>query len=371
MKPVLIVFSILALVAMAFSGCSAVKTGGAVGGDAQRISGDFPAAESSRALFESSLISESGYDQGVYDMLFDALMTELERLNAFGAGGGDRGASFYNPEYGATDLQYEAETGKLSWRYTLTGDYDLSGEVGISDITPIALNYGAVVGDGVGDDDLEAWIDGDGDGVIGVPDVTVIARNFGRQNLGSRVLSVAYLDDFDGVIPMDFLFLRAASEVTFPPVGWTEIAVVSPEEAHISATPRFEIPLPAGTQRFVCVETRGKWGYSLSSWLIDLLTPDEEKVSVHTFTGMGAWKDRDVYDGRIAVALKYGLEDERIQAFISASGIAVDSVLPDGLAIGASLPAQTSVEYAVESFAADYPDAVEFAEPSPVIWWWS
>lgn len=367
MKPVLIVFSILALVAMAFSGCSAVKPGGPVNGDTQRISGEYSANASLRPPIENSEESVSGYDQGIYEMLLDALMIELERLNTFGAGGGDRASSFYNHEYDETDLRYDAETGKLSWRYTLSGDYDLSGEVGIPDITPIALHYGAVVGD----DDLEAWIDGDGDGVIGVPDVTVIARNFGRQNLGSRVLSVAYLDDFDGVIPMDFLLSRATSEVTFPPMGWTEIAVVSPEDALISATPRFEIPLPAGTQRFVCVETRGKWGYSLSSWLIDLLTPAEGKVSVHEYSGAGIWSGRSVYTGRIAIKLKAQLDDENIKAFVADSGIEVDAVLPDGLTIGASLPAQTSVEYAVESFAEDYPDAVEFAEPSPVIWWWS
>ncbi len=369
MKKAILVLVTLPILAFAFSGCLAAKSGGAVTGDAQRISGDFYTASSLRAAFEGSFISGSGCDKGVYEMLIDALLTELKQIE--NAGGDGRAASFYNPEYGETDLQYDVETGVLSWRYTLAGDYDLSGEVGIPDITPIALNYGAKVGDGEGDDDLEAWIDGDGDGIIGVPDVTIIARNFGKQNYGSRVLTVAYLDDFDGVIPMDFLFSRAASEVTFPPGGWTEIAAFAPANVLLSANPHYEIQLPAGTKRFVCVEKRDKWGYSLSSWPIDLLTPDEEKISVQTFAGFGKWKDRDVYKGRIAVTLKNAFEDERTQDFVSVSGITVDRVLPDGVTIGASLPAEISVEQAVETFSSAYPDAVESAEPSPVIWWWS
>lgn len=56
------------------------------------------------------------------------------------------------------------------------GDYDRSGEVGIPDITPIALNYQAVVSDYI--DNPLAVIDGDKNGEIGIPDLTVIAQNY-------------------------------------------------------------------------------------------------------------------------------------------------------------------------------------------------
>lgn len=66
-------------------------------------------------------------------------------------------------------------TVEIRWRYRNTGDYDLSGEVGIPDITPIALNYLATVTD---PDSILAWIDGDESGEIGIPDVTPIALNY-------------------------------------------------------------------------------------------------------------------------------------------------------------------------------------------------
>jgi len=52
-------------------------------------------------------------------------------------------------------------TQNLTWTERNGGDYDASGEVGISDITPIAQNFGALVDDGEGDDEIERLIDGD------------------------------------------------------------------------------------------------------------------------------------------------------------------------------------------------------------------
>lgn len=76
----------------------------------------------------------------------------------------------------------------LEWTYRNLGDYDMSGEVGISDITPIALNYlSSVPGSGT----VEWWIDGDGNGEIGVSDITPIAQNYLATVAGYKVFGSA------------------------------------------------------------------------------------------------------------------------------------------------------------------------------------
>ncbi len=71
----------------------------------------------------------------------------------------------------------------FSWNYRNIGDYDQSGTVGITDITPIAMHYGHTVGT----DPLDAVIDGDGNGTIGIADVTPLAMNFGVNVTSYRV----------------------------------------------------------------------------------------------------------------------------------------------------------------------------------------
>lgn len=138
-------------------------------------------------------------DAGIFDTLRAELVRQLrERADEYGgrlpaaAPVGDAGR--------VTDLGYDAETNMLSWSYVNKGDYDLSGDVGIPDITPIALNYLKLVeydedGNPAGDietiDGYEnhrlAWIDGDKSGEIGIPDITTIALNYLRDVLGYRL----------------------------------------------------------------------------------------------------------------------------------------------------------------------------------------
>lgn len=75
----------------------------------------------------------------------------------------------------------------LRWNYRNIGDYDQSGTVGITDITPIAMHYGHTVGT----DPLDAVIDGDGSGTIGIADVTPLAMYFGINVTSYRVESSA------------------------------------------------------------------------------------------------------------------------------------------------------------------------------------
>jgi hypothetical protein len=80
----------------------------------------------------------------------------------------------------------------LVWTYKNTGDYDMSGEVGVPDITPIAMRYLASTTDG-DQDELDAWIDGDGDGTVGISDITPIANNYLATVTGYEVMA----RDFD------------------------------------------------------------------------------------------------------------------------------------------------------------------------------
>ena len=147
-------------------------------------------------------------------------------------GTADRTASA--PPAGASgkvsDLNYDSGAGLLTWSYRNTGDYDLSGEVGVSDITPIALHYLAITTDTIGNDPLEAWIDGDLSGEVAVGDITPIAVYFLNQVAGYRILTS---DAEDGT------FSQIGSDVSFG------VSNVFPKT--------FSAPLPSGALAFVAV----------------------------------------------------------------------------------------------------------------------
>ncbi len=96
-----------------------------------------------------------------------------------------------------TDLEYAPESRMLTWTYKNLGDYDGSGEVGISDITPIALKCLARTNDGAGNDAEEAWIDGDENGEVRISDITPIAQNYLAEVKGYRIItSISQTSDF-------------------------------------------------------------------------------------------------------------------------------------------------------------------------------
>lgn len=68
---------------------------------------------------------------------------------------------------------------QMQWQVILQGDLDGNGEVGIPDITPIALNYLNIFGDGIGDEvDWYLNLASDRDDEIGIADITPIAQNY-------------------------------------------------------------------------------------------------------------------------------------------------------------------------------------------------
>ncbi|MEP0813386.1 MAG: PKD domain-containing protein [bacterium] len=123
-----------------------------------------------------SLEAPPGADADVWSQLKFALADALKDL------GKDRFVSIapIGTASRVPDLSYESDgdgTFTLKWTYRNHGDYDQSGEVGISDITPIALNYLQSTTDEPLVDPDEV-IDGDFSGEVGVSDITPIALNF-------------------------------------------------------------------------------------------------------------------------------------------------------------------------------------------------
>jgi hypothetical protein len=121
----------------------------------------------------AALPTPEGVNPELFDVLKDGLESKLNSLEEKSA------ASVPKDQGGKVNtLFFDPESNHLTWDYANKGDYDLSGEVGVSDITPIALNFLAQVTDGKGNDPLERWIDGDLSGEVGIGDITPIAIGF-------------------------------------------------------------------------------------------------------------------------------------------------------------------------------------------------
>lgn len=88
-----------------------------------------------------------------------------------------RRASADAPYFSAAGFEFDEESNSIKWRYANSGDYDFDGEVGIPDITPLAINYGRIV-DTENPLHVTRWLDGDGNGEVGIPDVVLIALNY-------------------------------------------------------------------------------------------------------------------------------------------------------------------------------------------------
>ncbi len=67
----------------------------------------------------------------------------------------------------------------FTWSYRQHGDYDLNGEVNVSDLTQVGVHFGKTTLDD--DWQIAQLADGDGNGEVGVSDVTPIGQNFGGR----------------------------------------------------------------------------------------------------------------------------------------------------------------------------------------------
>ncbi len=112
------------------------------------------------------------------------------------------------------NLTFDEISESLGWSYRNPGDYDQNGDVGIADITPIALNYLKSVG---ANPHFEA-MDGSGNGEIGIEDITPIALNYLREVAGYSVRRSPFgggVSSEAGFVPMQDNGKDAAGRIRF------------------------------------------------------------------------------------------------------------------------------------------------------------
>ncbi|MEP0813497.1 MAG: S8 family serine peptidase [bacterium] len=113
-------------------------------------------------------------DEAVFESLRSELVRQLESR------GQSRIASAASPSaVRVENLSYFgwSDGPTLLWEARLTGDANCDGEVGVADITPIALRYLRLSNDGL-EDGFDMAADTDGNGEVSVSDVTPIAVNY-------------------------------------------------------------------------------------------------------------------------------------------------------------------------------------------------
>jgi hypothetical protein len=143
-----------------------------------------PAAQNGTLAQLQSLPVPNGADPAVFQMLKDELARQLSQNGWKSASTPPDPAKPGNAMNDLT-LALSGSDWQLTWSYRSIGDYDQDGNVGVSDVTPLAMHYNHVVTDAT--DPLDPIIDGDGNGVIGVSDITPLAQNFGCRVAGYAV----------------------------------------------------------------------------------------------------------------------------------------------------------------------------------------
>ena len=231
-------FVLLAIILLFAAACKGGASGANVTESLLAEAGNHPSQDAGGIAEEiAGLEAPTDVDPGLFDALkkaFAAKVKECERFTS-SAPPGDFGR--------VTDLEYDPETGTLLWSYVNAGDCDLSGDVGVPDITPIAEHYCETVeydedGNPTGDPEtpegalnhLRAWIDCDHSGEVGISDITPIAENYLAE-----VAKYAIITSDD------------------PEKGWMEVAVVYPPDPPFGAPPAFNVPIPTTTGAFIAV----------------------------------------------------------------------------------------------------------------------
>ncbi len=159
----------------------AFTAGTASGGGTGNFIGPMQGSPTSPGMLSEDAIT------GILTREFEAKLAEAREGKLASA------APSYSPGQ-VFDLYYDVDTETLHWTYFNPGDYDLDGEVGIPDITPLALNFAKTMTGGEWDDPYLAWLDGSENGEIGVTDVWPIAINFEKRVDGYEIFSAGAAD---------------------------------------------------------------------------------------------------------------------------------------------------------------------------------
>lgn len=133
-----------------------------------------PALEAERLRIQSQPVPE-GLIAADYEPLRAALLSALEASRS-ASSPPDPGINVID-DLVITDLGGGAAA--LSWTYKNRGDYDLNGEVNISDLTPVGQHFGRSSAHPQWDAAQKA--DGDGNGEVNIADVTPIGQAYGAQ----------------------------------------------------------------------------------------------------------------------------------------------------------------------------------------------
>jgi PKD repeat protein len=126
-----------------------------------------------------SLQPPQGVDPAVFQQLKDELARQLAARDKAAStapiGADNAPANVRIVEEGLIDTYWV-----LRWEYRNTGDYDQSGTVGVTDITPLAIHFNH----DPGTDSMDIVLHPSGVGKVGISDVTAIAMNFGTNVAG-------------------------------------------------------------------------------------------------------------------------------------------------------------------------------------------
>jgi hypothetical protein len=124
-----------------------------------------------------ALQTPQGVDPQVFAQLKDAFAKAMQK----------RGKNASTPPTGAANAPanvHFVDEGSgsytLHWEYRNAGDYDQSGTVGVTDITPLAIHFNH----DPGTDGMDIVLHPSGAGKVGISDVTAIAMNFGTNVTG-------------------------------------------------------------------------------------------------------------------------------------------------------------------------------------------
>ena len=207
--------------------------------------------------------SQPSYDERIWAMLKEEFDSQFAKIQATSANRSDRAASAVRVE----NLQIHPANKTLSWCYVNDGDYDGNGEVGISDITPVAINYLRYTTDGIDDDYAEKLADGNNDGQVNIADITPIAVNYGRNILGFKVYHAAgeaeqYIEI--GFVGVDRILPADGFIVQFPvdniQGGFAYVSAVNVEGEQLAVSNKIAIITATGFKtEFVAGNSRLQW----------------------------------------------------------------------------------------------------------------
>ncbi len=258
------------------------------------------------------------------------------------------------PAYGdgresALNMQYNSATRLLTWNYNNAGDYDLNGKVDIPDLIPVAVNFGAVIGDDKGDEELERWIDCSRFSVIDFRCTLGIGVNYPNHILEYTVLCAPSLRPGD--IETGIRELGHVGARNWLP-GWPL---------------RYEFALLENTDRYIGLrEVHGSDGRPARDYWWDTQDPDGG-TNGYLYTNPFNGKQSYVLPGRVLIMFKVAVEEQLVEAFLITENLEVAICLPEMRTMGDYLPPDQTIEDAVLNWPDEYSYIISTVEPVRII----